>query len=54
MQTFNQSLIKLIKEGLIDYEMALHYATSPEELRLAFEGVGTGVTGIALGGGNGY
>ena len=42
MQTFNQSLIKLIKEGLVTYEDALMYATSPDELRLAYEGVGSG------------
>jgi twitching motility protein PilT len=45
MQTFNQSLLRLIGEGLIDYKTALGYATSPEELRLAYEGIGTGSTG---------
>ncbi len=42
MQTFNQSLINLIQRGLIKYEDALLYATSPDELRLAHEGVGSG------------
>ncbi|HOE96869.1 MAG TPA: PilT/PilU family type 4a pilus ATPase [Candidatus Sumerlaeota bacterium] len=40
MQTFNQSLLKLIQSNLIEYEVALQYATSPEELRLAYQGMG--------------
>ncbi len=63
MQTFNNSLLKLLREGLIDYKTAQAYATSPEELRLAYEGMGTGTfgqnlsSGMAPGlsiGGNGY
>ena len=42
MQSFNQSLIGLIRDELVTYETALEYATSPEELRLAFEGMGSG------------
>ena len=34
--------MKLINENLVSYEDALMYATSPDELRLAYEGVGTG------------
>ena len=49
MQTFNQSLLKLIKSGEVSYETALMYATSPDELRLAHEGVATGTSGFALG-----
>lgn len=46
MQTFNQSLLALIRENRVTYEMALMYATSPDELRLAYEGVGTGSSAI--------
>jgi twitching motility protein PilT len=42
MQTFNQSLLELIKEDMITYEMALAYATSPEELKLAYQGFNSG------------
>ena len=48
MQSFNQSLIKLIQKNLVGYETALNYATSPEELRLAMEGLGSGTSGISL------
>jgi twitching motility protein PilT len=42
MQTFNQSLIKLIDAGMISYETAQEYATSVEELRLAHAGLSAG------------
>jgi twitching motility protein PilT len=42
MQTFNQSLIKLIQRGLVKYDDALMYASSPDELRLAYEGISKG------------
>jgi len=42
MQTFNQSLMDLIQSKRVSYEDALLYATSPDELRLTYEGVGTG------------
>lgn len=42
MMTFNQSLLNLIQRNMIKYEDALLYATSPDELRLAYEGVGSG------------
>jgi len=51
MQTFNISLIKLLREGLIAPEVAMAFATSPEELRLAMEGVGTGVKSGGMNGG---
>jgi twitching motility protein PilT len=51
MQTFNRSLIQLIQQNLISQEVALAYATSPEELRLALEGVGTGIKSGGLNGG---
>ncbi len=44
MQTFNQSLVKLYNKGLIRYEVALAYATSPDEFRLAAEGIATGAS----------
>lgn len=47
MQTFNQSLIQSIQKGLIDFKTALDYATSPDELRLAYEGLGTGTSNIS-------
>ncbi len=46
MQTFNQSLLKLISRGLAKYDDALLYATSADELRLAYEGVGSGTSAI--------
>ena len=46
MQTFNQSLLHLIKVGLVKYEDALMYAGSPDELRLAYEGVGSGSSAL--------
>lgn len=49
MQTFNQSLIRLIEQGLISYQTALEYATSAEELRLAHEGLNSGSRDVMLG-----
>jgi twitching motility protein PilT len=51
MQSFNQALIKLIREALITQEVAMSYSSSPEELRLALEGVGSGVKSGGLNGG---
>jgi twitching motility protein PilT len=42
MQSFNQSLFGMINEGLITYETAIAYASSPEELRLMVEGITSG------------
>jgi twitching motility protein PilT len=39
MQTFNQALIKLFKEGSVKLEDALNAASNPEELMLAVRGV---------------
>jgi twitching motility protein PilT len=39
MQTFDQSLMKWFKEGLISYESALFYSTSPSEFALRVSGV---------------
>ncbi len=46
MQTFNQSLMKLIHTNLVSYETALNYATSPDELRLAYQGLASGTTAL--------
>ncbi len=45
-QTFNQSLVSLVREGLIDYEDALAAADSPDELKLALRGITKGVSTI--------
>ena len=42
MQTFNQSLLSLHREKLIDYEVALAYSSSPDEFRLLAEGITSG------------
>ncbi len=42
MQSFNQSLHSLIREGFVNYQDALEFATSPEELRLMVEGITSG------------
>ena len=39
MQSFNQSLVKLVKEGKITEEEALRFADSREELSLALRGI---------------
>ncbi len=47
MQTFNQALINMIEAGLVTYKDALMYATSPDELRLAHEGLGSGSAALS-------
>ncbi len=42
MQTFNQSLYHLFQKGLISYQDALTYASSPDEFRLLVEGIDSG------------
>lgn len=39
MQTFDQSLLGLYKDGLITYEDALHRATSPDDFALKVKGI---------------
>ncbi|HEX5574501.1 MAG TPA: PilT/PilU family type 4a pilus ATPase [Gemmatimonadales bacterium] len=39
MQTFDQSLMRWFKEGLISYESALFYSTNPNEFALRVSGV---------------
>ncbi|MBI3008856.1 MAG: type IV pilus twitching motility protein PilT [Candidatus Omnitrophica bacterium] len=42
MQTFNQSLLKLYKEGIVSQEEAMENADNPEELELTMKGIFTG------------
>jgi len=42
MQTFNQALLDLFQEGLIEYEDALQNASNPEEFKLNAQGMFTG------------
>jgi twitching motility protein PilT len=39
MQSFDQSLMKWYKDGLISYESALFYSSSPSEFALRVSGV---------------
>lgn len=39
MQTFNQSLLQLVKQGLVTEEEALAASSTPEDLKLALRGV---------------
>ena len=43
MQTFNQSLLDLYNAKLVNMEAAMEYATSPEEFKLASQGITSGV-----------
>lgn len=42
-QTFNQSLRRLVQDGLIEYDEALGAADNPDELMLAMRGIGKGL-----------
>jgi twitching motility protein PilT len=46
MVSFNQSLLKLVENGVIAEEEALAKSTSPEQLRMNFRGVFTSQTGL--------
>ena len=39
MQTFNQSLVKLYKEGLVSEEDVLSAASNPDDVKLAMRGI---------------
>lgn len=41
MQVFDQSLLKLLQEGLITYEEALAQSTNPDDFKLRVKGVGS-------------
>ena len=40
MQSFDQSLMNWYSKGVISYESALFYATSPSEFALHMQGIG--------------
>lgn len=42
MQTFDQSLMSLVRSGLVTYEEALECSTSPEDFQLRYSGVSAG------------
>ncbi len=44
MQTFNQSLYQMVKDGFIDEEVALSSSSAPEELRMQLRGIFPSVT----------
>jgi Tfp pilus assembly pilus retraction ATPase PilT len=39
MQSFNQALYNMVKEGLVDQEVALRFASNPEALRMNLRGI---------------
>lgn len=45
-QSFNQSLVALVQQGVIDFDDALEAADSPDELKLALRGISKGVSNI--------
>lgn len=47
MMTFNQSLFHLYDENLVERDVAMAYATSPDELRLMMQGVEIGSGSLA-------
>lgn len=48
MCTLNQSLVSLVKKGLVSHEDALAVAGNPDELRLNLQGMYTGIDSIDL------
>ena len=48
MHTFNQDLLRLYREHLIDYEEALAAATNPDEFKLNAQGMFTGTDSIGI------
>jgi twitching motility protein PilU len=51
MQTFDQSLTGLFREGRISYEEAMAHASSAADFALRLKGIGTGNDADSLGGG---
>jgi Tfp pilus assembly pilus retraction ATPase PilT len=39
MQSFNQALYNMVKEGVVDQEVALRFASNPEALRMNLRGI---------------
>jgi len=50
MQTFNQSLLDMVKSGIVTEEEALANSSAPEELRLGFRGItkGSAAAGVDM------
>jgi twitching motility protein PilT len=48
MQTFNQSLFKLVQDKIITEEVALASSTAPGDLKLLFHGIGSSTTEVML------
>ncbi|MCP4906756.1 MAG: PilT/PilU family type 4a pilus ATPase, partial [bacterium] len=45
MQTFDQSLMNLVKQELVTYEEALKHVTNPDDFALRFRGIGSSSDG---------
>jgi twitching motility protein PilT len=41
MQSFDQSLMQLVKQGLVTYEEALKHVSNPDDFALRFRGIGS-------------
>jgi hypothetical protein len=41
MQSFDQSLMTLVKENLVTYEEALKHVSNPDDFALRFRGIGS-------------
>jgi twitching motility protein PilT len=41
MQSFDQSLMQLVKKGLVTYEEALKHVSNPDDFALRFRGIGS-------------
>ncbi|HOE11446.1 MAG TPA: PilT/PilU family type 4a pilus ATPase [bacterium] len=48
MHTFNQDLLRLFRDGIIDYDEALAAATNPDEFKLNAQGMFTGTDSIGI------
>ena len=48
MHTFNQDLLRLYRDRLIDYDEALSAATNPDEFKLNAQGMFTGTDSIGI------
>ena len=47
--TFNRALLKLFRDGVIDYDVGQAYSTNPEEFALQARGMSTGLASFASG-----
>ena len=39
MQSFDQSLMSLVRRGLVSYDEALHHVSNPEDFALRYKGI---------------